>query len=219
MGEGHTTALFWEYDARLGRRWNVDPITKVGQSPYSVLSNNPIIKYDEYGDCDDCPKPEKEGKGESDKSVTTHTNYMSKNPYEESKSWYWHSGSTQGEQKFEKGWYSESDYKNILTGSSGSGGTGINIKALLKDLVGSKETITEKDLSVDEIVALRKMVLNNVSKGKSVIEYKDYQTTKSGDPYSDVAGNSAKDGYGNNSGEAWNVQSNPYYNLSSINNL
>ena len=28
LGEGHTTALYWEYDGRLGRRWNLDPITK-----------------------------------------------------------------------------------------------------------------------------------------------------------------------------------------------
>jgi hypothetical protein len=26
LGASHTTAQFWEYDAWLGRRWNVDPV-------------------------------------------------------------------------------------------------------------------------------------------------------------------------------------------------
>ena len=48
----HTTALFWEYDTRLGRRWNVDPILKPFLSSFVVLSNNPIIKIDPDGDDD-----------------------------------------------------------------------------------------------------------------------------------------------------------------------
>ena len=37
LGEGHTTALYWEYDGRLGRRWNLDPITKEYESNYSEI--------------------------------------------------------------------------------------------------------------------------------------------------------------------------------------
>jgi hypothetical protein len=46
------TALFWEYDTRLGRRWNTDPVRKPYLSDYSVLSNNPILKIDPDGDDD-----------------------------------------------------------------------------------------------------------------------------------------------------------------------
>ncbi|MCR5496807.1 MAG: hypothetical protein K6F48_03115, partial [Paludibacteraceae bacterium] len=49
LGEGHTTALYWEYDGRLGRRWNLDPITKEYESSYSVLGNSPIYAIDIAG--------------------------------------------------------------------------------------------------------------------------------------------------------------------------
>jgi len=48
----HYTAEFWEYDSRLGRRWNMDPIVKEHRSPYDVFSNNPIIMVDPNGDDD-----------------------------------------------------------------------------------------------------------------------------------------------------------------------
>jgi len=48
----HNTAEFWEYDTRVGRRWNVDPVTKPGESSYMVLSNSPIWKIDPSGDDD-----------------------------------------------------------------------------------------------------------------------------------------------------------------------
>jgi hypothetical protein len=46
------TALFWEYDTRIGRRWNIDPVKKMFQSNYSVFSCNPIWKIDPNGDDD-----------------------------------------------------------------------------------------------------------------------------------------------------------------------
>lgn len=42
-----TTAEFWQYDARLGRRWNVDPIYK--HSPYGTFGGNPIFFRDPNG--------------------------------------------------------------------------------------------------------------------------------------------------------------------------
>jgi len=45
----HTTAEFWEYDTRTGRRWDIDPVSKSWQSPYAVLSNSPIWKLDPNG--------------------------------------------------------------------------------------------------------------------------------------------------------------------------
>jgi len=49
-GNGNSyTATFWQYDPRLGRRWNVDPIIKIDQSVYSCFSNNPIWLIDPSG--------------------------------------------------------------------------------------------------------------------------------------------------------------------------
>ncbi len=51
-GSGNSmTAEFWQYDSRLGRRWNTDPVTDVSQSPYACFNNNPIIFNDVNGDC------------------------------------------------------------------------------------------------------------------------------------------------------------------------
>jgi len=44
------TAEFWQYDTRLGRRWNVDPVTNESESSYIGLSNNPIWYCDPNGD-------------------------------------------------------------------------------------------------------------------------------------------------------------------------
>jgi RHS repeat-associated protein len=46
----HNTAEFWEYDTRLGRRWNLDPRSNVSISSYSAFSNNPIAFSDPLGD-------------------------------------------------------------------------------------------------------------------------------------------------------------------------
>lgn len=50
LGEGVSTAEFWMYDGKLGRRWNVDPVILIGISGYSVLSCSPIIYNDIKGD-------------------------------------------------------------------------------------------------------------------------------------------------------------------------
>ena len=51
VGNGIYTAEFWEYDARLGRRWNLDPMNWkcVEQSPYATFNNNPIFFSDPQG--------------------------------------------------------------------------------------------------------------------------------------------------------------------------
>uniref|UniRef100_UPI003D3565C3 hypothetical protein n=2 Tax=unclassified Paraflavitalea TaxID=2798305 RepID=UPI003D3565C3 len=50
MNENITTALFWEYDSRTGRRWNLDCKPQIQTSPYSCLSNNPNSFSDVNGD-------------------------------------------------------------------------------------------------------------------------------------------------------------------------
>ncbi len=52
-GGGNTmTAEYWEYDTRLGRRWNVDPAFKKypWESPYSAFNGNPILYNDPKGE-------------------------------------------------------------------------------------------------------------------------------------------------------------------------
>jgi RHS repeat-associated protein len=50
-GDGNSyTAMFWEYDPRIGRRWNLDPKPTVGISQYSAFNNNPIFNSDPLGD-------------------------------------------------------------------------------------------------------------------------------------------------------------------------
>lgn len=55
LNENITTAEYWEYDSRIARRWNVDPVPDETQSPYAVFDNNPIAVTDVDGDCTDCP--------------------------------------------------------------------------------------------------------------------------------------------------------------------
>jgi hypothetical protein len=47
---GSTTALFWEYDSRIGRRWNIDPKPMDGVSGYNTFGGNPILLNDVLGD-------------------------------------------------------------------------------------------------------------------------------------------------------------------------
>jgi RHS repeat-associated protein len=50
-GDGnHTTAQYWEYDTRLGRRWNLDPKPNPSISNYACFANNPILYADPLGD-------------------------------------------------------------------------------------------------------------------------------------------------------------------------
>jgi len=46
----HNTATFWEYDSRLGRRWNLDPVYNTDISRYTVNGNNLIYYLDPNGD-------------------------------------------------------------------------------------------------------------------------------------------------------------------------
>ncbi|PCJ81338.1 MAG: hypothetical protein COA57_14385, partial [Flavobacteriales bacterium] len=49
-GNGNSyTAQFWQYDPRLGRRWNKDMITYPRQSTYAAFNNNPIYFADPLG--------------------------------------------------------------------------------------------------------------------------------------------------------------------------
>jgi PKD repeat protein len=51
-GEGNSySAEYWQYDARLGRRWNVDPyvVKHPYNSPYLCFNNNPNFYVDIKG--------------------------------------------------------------------------------------------------------------------------------------------------------------------------
>jgi hypothetical protein len=42
--------MFWQYDARLGRRWNQDPKPNPSISNYACFAGNPIMYSDPLGD-------------------------------------------------------------------------------------------------------------------------------------------------------------------------
>ena len=43
------TAEFWQYDARVGRRWNLDPVPQMSISDYATFGLNPILNSDPLG--------------------------------------------------------------------------------------------------------------------------------------------------------------------------
>jgi hypothetical protein len=49
LGEGITSAEYWMYDGKLGRRWNVDPVDQIFISNYAVNANNPVYFIDPFG--------------------------------------------------------------------------------------------------------------------------------------------------------------------------
>jgi len=60
-GGNSYTAEYWQYDPRLGRRWNVDPLVYDWQSPYATFNNNPIYFSDPRGLEGEKPKPNERG--------------------------------------------------------------------------------------------------------------------------------------------------------------
>lgn len=64
------SAEFWQYDSRIGRRWNIDPVQKHSFSNFSVLGLSPIQNVDLKGD--DWIKA-KDGTYQFDKNITKDT--------------------------------------------------------------------------------------------------------------------------------------------------
>ena len=76
IADGHTTALYWEYDSRIGRRWNVDPVEFAYLGPYATFDNNPIYFNDVQGLTADPPV------GQEQKDGTVHTDSKGSWTYE-----------------------------------------------------------------------------------------------------------------------------------------
>ncbi len=71
-----STAEYWEYDSRLGRRWNVDPIVKPWESIYACYRNCPILLIDPTGEDVDLSKLSEEDKSEIKNKVNSeHEDY------------------------------------------------------------------------------------------------------------------------------------------------
>lgn len=120
-GEGNSyTAEYWEYDSRLVRRWNIDPVIKDYESPYMAFSGNPILFNDPDGD--DPDKPKEKGTKEGQTASTREERYMSTGlgygySYKGTINWSWHNGGIQQNngKLSEAGWYDQSGYSKILT--------------------------------------------------------------------------------------------------------
>ena len=70
-GSGNSyTAEFWQYDSRLGRRWNLDPVVVASESGYAAFRNNPIWLNDPNGDCPDCSEKSEPNKHTIEKGET-----------------------------------------------------------------------------------------------------------------------------------------------------
>lgn len=72
-----TTAEFWEYDTRLGRRWNLDPKPQILISDYACFGDNPISFSDILGDSKNSTHLDPKGKiiavyNDGDKSIYKH---------------------------------------------------------------------------------------------------------------------------------------------------
>jgi len=50
INDNSYTAEYWQYDARIGKRFNLDPKPTTGISPYATFANNPIFYTDPNGD-------------------------------------------------------------------------------------------------------------------------------------------------------------------------
>jgi len=88
------TATFWEYDGRLGRRWNVDPVVKSWMSSYQSFSNKPIWNIDPNG-ANDGDYYDKDGKHlgsdgiKDDKAYVTDQETVDKNTGSKDKKTNW----------------------------------------------------------------------------------------------------------------------------------
>ena len=120
-GEGRSySAEYWEYDSRIVRRWNLDPVIKDYESPYMCFSGNPIFFNDPDGDSPG--KPKSNGSDEGQVAYTTEEKYMSTgmgygSSYQVSTKWIWHKGGVlQNNGKVsEAGWYDQSGYARVLS--------------------------------------------------------------------------------------------------------
>ena len=99
-GEGNSfSAEFWQYDGRLGKRWNIDPVLKDYESPYSCFSDNPIYYIDVKGDDKNSRHLDPDGKiiadygDDKDNNVYKHQTARTK---EEVDKWRAHFNNTSG---------------------------------------------------------------------------------------------------------------------------
>jgi hypothetical protein len=121
-----TTAEFWEYDSRIGRRWNRDPVVKEWESPYLCFSGNPIFYADPAGNEPD--KPIKSGTYEGQQESTKQEIINARGDWVNTKvvKWNWHQGGVSQGLKYNKstksyeevfsksGWYTSDEYVDLL---------------------------------------------------------------------------------------------------------
>ena len=105
---GIYTAQFWEYDSRIGRRWNTDPIVYPEQSPYACFNNDPVYYSDPSGlegtnDGDD-KKPRPGADSKDKKRTGAKSDYENADP----------KGKTDNGYDGENDWDSKQDGKNTI---------------------------------------------------------------------------------------------------------
>ncbi|MCF8447712.1 MAG: hypothetical protein K9H61_12015, partial [Bacteroidia bacterium] len=117
-GAGNTmTAEFWEYDTRLGRRWNLDPKPNSSLSSYSCFLNNPICVIDANGDTTTIFNRFGKFLGSINDKLENQTHFM----------------------------YSADDYNNVISGNSGKSTEEIG-SAIREKSIAYYDSNTEKKM-------------------------------------------------------------------------
>ena len=113
-GDGNSyTTEFRQFDPRLGKWLSIDPLAAEfpWQSPYVALDNNPVLLIDPKGlsasgpggTCIGCPESAEEGQ--------QHYGLLSTGRMNAGTHFYYHKGGSMGK----AGWYTETDYKDIVS--------------------------------------------------------------------------------------------------------
>ena len=94
LNENITTAEYWEYDSRIGRRWNIDPKPNINFSPYSTFEDNPIWHNDIKGDTTGGPGPTPVQTGTSSYYIKRAWDFVKRNPGKAPPTYYLEYGNT-----------------------------------------------------------------------------------------------------------------------------
>jgi hypothetical protein len=100
------TALYWEYDGDVGRRWNLDPVVKIWESGYACFSNNPIAMVDPLG-LDAVVRPKRKYKTLEGVTVKGKLRYEGEKKKTHRGDRFYHRADSYGGQG---GWFNKEDY-------------------------------------------------------------------------------------------------------------
>jgi hypothetical protein len=149
LGDGMSSAEFWMFDGKLGRRWNVDPKDQVHTSNYAVNGNNPLYYLDKNGDEKNSRHYDPNGNFIVEYNDGDNSSYRHQTARTQKEVDYWRAkfNNTSGNGIFVKSYsfldpfYTDRDYLKPLSEQKNAAGFGFN-GAGLKSTNNSKSTST-----------------------------------------------------------------------------